>query len=49
MIGQRRPHRRLLIWRSARDRLTSISPGFGGRVYFPGKDGRIYEVSVQGA
>jgi hypothetical protein len=26
---------------------ANISPGFGGRVYFPGKDGRIYEVSVQ--
>jgi hypothetical protein len=25
---------------------ANISPGFGGRVYFPGKDGRIYEVSV---
>jgi hypothetical protein len=26
---------------------ANISPGFGGRMYFPGKDGRIYEVSVQ--
>jgi hypothetical protein len=26
---------------------ANISPGFGGRVYFPAVDGRIYEVSVQ--
>lgn len=26
---------------------ANISPGFGGRMYFPGVDGRIYEVSVQ--
>ena len=26
---------------------ANISPGFGGRVYFPGVDGRIYEVSVR--
>jgi hypothetical protein len=26
---------------------ANISPGFGGRVYFPGVDGRVYEVSVQ--
>ena len=25
---------------------ANISPGYGGRVYFPGVDGRIYEVSV---
>jgi hypothetical protein len=26
---------------------ANISPGFGGRMYFPGVDGRVYEVSVQ--
>jgi hypothetical protein len=26
---------------------ANISPGFGGRMYFPAVDGRIYEVSVQ--
>jgi hypothetical protein len=26
---------------------ANISPGFGGRVYFPAVDGRIYEISVQ--
>jgi hypothetical protein len=26
---------------------ANISPGFGGRMYFPGVDGKIYEVSVQ--
>jgi hypothetical protein len=26
---------------------ANISPGFGGRVYFPAVDGRIYEVSVR--
>ncbi|MGF1504740.1 MAG: hypothetical protein ACFB51_06320, partial [Anaerolineae bacterium] len=26
---------------------ANISPGFGGRMYFPGVDGRIYEISVQ--
>jgi hypothetical protein len=26
---------------------ANISPGFGGRVYFPAVDGKIYEVSVQ--
>jgi hypothetical protein len=26
---------------------ANISPGFGGRMYFPAVDGRIYEISVQ--
>jgi hypothetical protein len=26
---------------------ANISPGFGGRVYFPGKDGKVYEITVQ--
>ena len=26
---------------------ANISPGFGGRVYFPAVDGRIYEISVR--
>ena len=26
---------------------ANISPGFGGRVYFPAVDGRIYEISVE--
>jgi hypothetical protein len=26
---------------------ANISPGFGGRVYFPAVDGKIYEISVQ--
>jgi hypothetical protein len=26
---------------------ANISPGFGGRMYFPGVDSRIHEVSTQ--
>jgi hypothetical protein len=26
---------------------ANISPGFGGRVYFPGDDGKLYEITVQ--
>ena len=26
---------------------ANISPGFGGRVYFPGADGTLYEITVQ--
>jgi hypothetical protein len=26
---------------------ANISPGFAGRVYFPGTDGKVYEITVQ--
>jgi hypothetical protein len=26
---------------------ANISPGFGGRVYFPGKDGKVYAITIQ--
>ena len=26
---------------------ANISTGFGGRVYFPGVDGKLYEITVQ--
>ena len=26
---------------------ANISPGFGGRMYFQGVDGKLYEITVQ--
>ena len=30
----------------AQEVTSSISPGFTGRMYFPGDDGKIYEITV---